>query len=129
MDALATLAELKKHWPSLPAEQEADAEQKLIEASIIVRGLYPVDARIASGALDPATAAYVVCDMVKTAMDIDETDVPADVTQLSFGAGGFTQSATFKDRDGKLFLTKLHRQLLSGGGSRNRKAFTIIPGV
>lgn len=128
MAPLATLVDLKNHWSGLRAEDEADAGQKLMEASIIVRGLYPVDVRIMSGVLDPETVTYVVCDMVKTALDITETDVPADVTQLSFGAGGFTQSATFKDRDGKLFLTKLHRQLLTGGGARNRKAFTIMPG-
>jgi len=128
MVPLATLEDLKEHWRGIPEDDVQDAEQKLIEASIIVRGLYSVDARISSGDLDRETVVFVVCDMVKTALDIAETDVPADVTQLSFGAGGFTQSATFRERDGKLFLTKLHRQLLSGGGSRNRKAFIIVPG-
>lgn len=128
MEPLATIVDLRNHWSALPVDKESDAEQKLMEASVTVRSLYPVDARIKSGLLMRETAVLVVCDMVKTALDIDDTEIPADVTQLSFGAGGFNQSATFRARDGKLFFTRLHRQMLSGGGARNRKAFMIMPG-
>ena len=129
MEPLATVADLRKHWSALPVDKEPEAEQKLLEASVIVRSLFSVDARIRSGKLMRETAVFVVCDMVKTALDIDETDIPADVTQLSFGAGPHTQSYSFKDRDGKLFFTRLHRQMLTGGGARSRKAFMIMPGM
>jgi hypothetical protein len=128
VEPLATLADLKAHWSGLPADKEDDAEQKLMEASVIIRELYPVDARIKAGTLNPDTVRLVVCQMVKAALDVDETEMPADVSQASFTTGPFTQNLSFRSRDGNLFLTKLQRQLLTGGGARSRKAFTITPG-
>lgn len=129
MEPLATLEDLKDHWAGLDEGMWSDADQKLREASVVVRGLYPwVDARIKSGALAADTVKYVVCDMVKTALDVSEHEIPGDVSQASFTSGPFTQNLSFRSREGNLFLTRLHRQLLTGGGSRNRKAFTIIPG-
>lgn len=128
---LATIADLRQHWPAMTTDMEDDAEHKLFEASVIVRGLYPwVDQRIENGTLSAATVTYVVCDMVKTALNVGETDVdlPSNVSQASFTTGPYTQNLSFRSNDGNLFLTKLHRQLLTGGGSRNRRAFTIIPG-
>lgn len=128
-EPLATLADLKTHWPALGPADEREAEQKLVEASIVLRGLYPwIDARISAGTLAQETVTYVVCDMVKTALDVSEHAIPGDVSQASFTSGPFTQNLSFRSRDGNLFLTRLHRQLLTGGGTRNRKAFTITPG-
>lgn len=130
MAPFATVAHLQKHWPELPTELEGVAETKLEEASIIIRGLYPtVDARLDSGALKVETVRLVVCQMVATVIK-RELNAPEseDVTQQSFTAGSFTQSVQFRVREAELFLSRLHRQLLSGGGARNRKAFTIVPG-
>lgn len=126
----ADLEDLVKHWPDLPDELREVAETKLEEASTIIHGLYPdVDARIRAGRLDSDVVKLVVCQMVATTLqrelDASEGD---DVSQQSFTAGPFTQSLSFRAREATLFLTKLHRQLLSGGGSRNRKAFMIVPG-
>lgn len=126
----ATLDDLRVHWSGLPVDLEDEAGQKLSEASTILRGLYPgIDARVASGALSSDVVILVVCQMVATAirreMDAGNGD---NVEQQSFTAGAFTQSLHFRVRDAELFLSRMHRQLLSGGGARNRKAFTIIPG-
>lgn len=126
----ATIEDLRNHWPELPVEFEEVAVQKLFEASVILRGLYPgIDRRLESGALSDDVVRLVVCQMVETALkrEMDASDGD-DVSQQSFTAGMFTQSLSFRARDAALFLTKLHRQLLGGGGNRNRKAFTIIPG-
>lgn len=130
MEPFATLDQLKKHWSLLPEEVEEEAEQKLIESSIFIRGLYPsIDAWIASGRVALETVVYVSCVMVATIIK-REMEVPEseDVSQLSFAAGGFSQSVQFRIRDAELFLSRAHRQLLTGGGARNRKAFMIMPG-
>lgn len=129
-EPFASLDDLVKHWPDLPEELQEVAETKLSEASTILRGLYPgIDARISSGKLDQDVVKLVVCQMVATALkrelDASEGD---DVSQQTFTAGPFSQSLSFRAREASLFLTKLHRQLLGGGGNRNRKAFMIIPG-
>lgn len=126
----ATLDDLRAHWSGLPVDLEDEAEQKLSEASTILRGLYPgIDARVVSGALSSDVVILVVCQMVATAirreMDAGNGD---NVEQQSFTTGPYTQSLHFRVRDAELFLSRMHRQLLSGGGARNRKAFTIIPG-
>lgn len=130
MEPFATVAHLQKHWPELPAELEEVAKTKLEEASIIIRGLYPVvDARLESGVLKVETVRLVVCQMVATVIKRElNTPEGEDVTQQSFTAGSFTQSLQFRVREAELFLSRLHRQLLSGGGARNRKAFMIVPG-
>lgn len=130
MEPFATVADLQKHWPELPSELEEVAATKLEEASIIIRGLYPMaDARIESGVLKVETVRLVVCQMVATVIKRElNTPEGEDVTQQSFTAGSFTQSLQFRVREAELFLSRLHRQLLSGGGARNRKAFMIVPG-
>lgn len=126
----ATLADLQTHWPELPAELTAVAETKLSEASTILRGLYPdLDARIASGALSEDVVKLVVCQMVATVMQREIDGGDADrFEQQSFTSGPFTQQVSYRIREASLFLTRLQKQLLSGGAGKNRKAFTIVPG-
>ena len=128
-EPFATIEDLKKHWPALPPEDVAEAEQKLIEASLVIRAKYPdIDQRIASGELDRAVVTYVVCRMVRRALDTPE-DVPENATQMSFTAGPFSQSATFRNTDGALYLGKSDKELLEpqprvDGG----QFFNLMPG-
>lgn len=129
----AAIEDLRKHWPDLPAELEEVATTKLEEGSIIVRGLYPdIDARLASGALSADVVRLVVCQMVATVIkrEIQGEGEPIgeSVSQQSFTSGPFTQNISFRVREAELFLSRLHKLLLGGGGARNRKAFMIIPG-
>lgn len=129
-EPFATIEDLVKHWPDIPEELRDVAETKLDEASIIVRGLYPgIDERISEGKLDVDVVKLVVCQMVATTLKREiEAGAGDDVSQQTFTAGLYSQSLSFRAREATLFLTKLHRQLLGGGGNRNRKAFMIIPG-
>jgi len=130
-EPFATLADLQDHWPGLPAELAPAAEQKLVEASIILRGLYPgIDQRILSGKLDPDVVKLVVCQMVATVIQREMSGGDADqFEQQSFTSGPFTRSVSFRVREANLFLTRLQKQLLSGGSGRNGKAFMIVPGA
>jgi len=127
MAAYAKLADLRKHWPGLPEDREDEAEQKLDEASIEVRALYPdVDARLAAGTLDPDVPRLVVCRMVKRAMDTSRGEL-AGVGNIQESAGPFARTMTFTNPDGNLYLSKADKRLLAAGRPA-RKAWTIHPG-
>lgn len=121
----ATVADLQSHWPGMSPEQAIDAAQKLHEASIEVRALYPdVDARIASGALDPEAVTLVVCRMVKRSMNV--APELENVSQTNQQAGPFGMQTTFRSTDGNLYLTKSDKRLL--GKTRNESPFSFLPG-
>jgi len=123
----ATIADLKAHWPAIPAESEAEATQKLHEASIEIRANFPdLDGRLASGALDPDVARLVVCRMVKRAMDVSADAPTAGLETFQFGTGPFTMGGKVHNPDGNIYVSKADRRLLAG--TRSGRAFSIHPG-
>lgn len=124
----ADLADLKLHWSKLPAEDEADATQKLHEASVEVRGNYPdLDSRIGSGSLDPEIPKLVVCRMVKRALDVSEDAPTAGFESMQFGTGPFTVGGKVHNPDGNVYLSAADKRLLGKSRSK-REAWTIHPG-
>ncbi|MGP5524642.1 Gp19/Gp15/Gp42 family protein [Glutamicibacter arilaitensis] len=122
----ATLEDLRLHWSELPAEREADAEQKLAEASIILRALYSgIDAKIAIGQVDSDVVKLIVCRMVKRSLLAAINDVEGVATRNET-AGGVSMGISFSNPNGNLYLTKDDKNLLGGG--RRGKAFMIVPG-
>lgn len=121
----ATVEDLREHLADLPAEREQDAAQKIKEASLRIRGLYPdIDARIANGRPDIDAVVMIVCGMVKRAMDV--ADGFENVDNINAQAGPFGQTVTFKNTDGKLYLTLDDKRLLSANRSGG-KAFSTMP--
>ena len=128
----ATLADLKLHWPDLPADVEATAEHKLHEASVEVRGNYPdLDQRLAAsveaGGIDPDIPRLVVSRMVKRAMDVSEDEPTAGFESFQFGTGPFSMGGKLRNPDGDLYLTAADKRLL-GKSRPRRQAWTIHPG-
>lgn len=124
-EAFATLDELRAHWPAISDALLLEAEQKLIEASLEIRGLYPdISERIAQGSLDKKVVALVVTRMVKRAMEQPSEQIPAGLTQFQTTVGPFAQSMSFTGRDGTLYLTAADRRLLAPK-KLERKAWTI----
>ena len=128
----ATLADLKLHWSELPAEDEADATQKLHEASIEVRGNYPdIDARLSiaveDGGMDPEIPKLVVNRMVKRAMDVSEETATAGFESVQFGTGPFSMGGKVHNPDGNIYLSAADKRLLAKSRPRG-KAWTIHPG-
>lgn len=124
----ADLADLKLHWSKLPAEDEADATQKLHEASVEVRGNYPdLDSRIGSGSLDAEIPKLVVCRMVKRALDVSEDAPTAGFESMQFGTGPFTMGGKVHNPDGNVYLSAADKRLLGKSRSK-REAWTIHPG-
>lgn len=129
MRPFATIEDLKEHWGSLPEEYASDAEQKLKEASIIIRALYPsVDAWVNSGRLNADTLQFITCDMVASAIRrIIEAQEGDNLQQQTFSAGPYSQTMSYRIREANLFLTKQHKQMLTGGRTHTGKAFMIVP--
>ncbi|MFJ2618167.1 Gp19/Gp15/Gp42 family protein [Glutamicibacter sp. NPDC087344] len=123
----ATIEDLRNHWKALPAEDEEEAEQKLKEASLMIRSkVEDIDSRIATGDLDLDLVILVVCRMVKRAMDVPE-EVPENITQMSFTAGPFGQSATFRNTDGALYVGKQDLSLLAPKNDDEGTFFNLMP--
>lgn len=122
----ASLEDFKAHWPDLDPDAEVEAAQKLHEASVEIRALYPdLDARLESGALDPDAPRLVACRMVKRAMS-SPVEAEAGVTQVAYTTGPFTGSRSFSNPDQAVYLSAADKRLL--GTSRDtRRAFTVFP--
>lgn len=126
---LANLMALRARWNDLPREQEVEAEQALIDASLEVRGRFPtIDRRMATGELDRDLVAMVICRMVKRAMEPVEStqEAPHNATQLSFGAGGFSHQVTLRPNDGAIYLSKADIRLLAPASTEGQ-FFNITP--
>jgi hypothetical protein len=123
----ASLDDLKAHWQDLPAEREEEAAQRLREASIEIRALYPdLDGRLASGGVSGDVPRLVACRMVKRALSAaDAPDQMAGLSQVSFGTGPFSFSGQVRSPDGALYLSGADKRLLSG--RRERRPFTTMP--
>lgn len=124
----ASLEDLQEHWSALPAAKESEAQQKLHEASVEVRALYPdLDGRITSCLIDADVPRLVVCRMVKRALEPkDENAPPSGMESFQFGAGPFSMGGKMANPDGSLYLTAADKRLLAK--SKRRQAFTIHPG-
>lgn len=116
MEPFATQADLELSWPSISPSQLEDAPQKLVEASLIIRALRPgIDRAILDGDMDPALPKMVVCGMVKRAMKTPDAGDGIGTTQQT--AGPFSQSFTYTNPDGNLYLSKLDKKLLGIGAA------------
>lgn len=121
MEDFATVAQLEKRWRPLTDAEKVRAsvllgdatQQVLIEATGIVE-------RIEAGKLDPSVPERVVCDMARRAM-LAGVDQPA-FTNFQETAGPFSQSGTFANPTGDLYLTKTEKRLL---GANRQRAFSI----
>lgn len=124
MAAFATAADLEVRWRPLTAAEALVADARLVDASAVIRLEAPtIDDRIAADEIDAALPRLVACEMVKRSMLSGLTG--AGVAQTQQTAGPFSQSQTFANPTGNLYLTKQERRLLGVG---NQTAFTINTG-
>lgn len=123
MAAFATVSDLEARWRPLSEADKARAQALLDDASAIVRAeCKGIDDQIVAvppatvPELDPAVPTMVVCAMVKRAM-LSGVDA-AGVTSTQQTAGPFSQSLSFANPSGDLYLTKSERRILGCGGQR-----------
>lgn len=122
-EPFATPEDLAARWRPLSADEEVMAGVLLGDASARIRVEFPdVDDRLSAvpPELDPAVPRMIVCAMVKRAM-LASTDqgVAASIQQT---AGPYSQSTTFANPTGDLYLTSGERRMLKGSP---QQAFTV----
>lgn len=117
----ATAQDLADRWrPLSPAEQER-ATVLLGDAATRIRASAPnVDERIAAGSLDPGIPLLVSVEMVRRAMLAPVDQAPAGQVQQT--AGPFSQSISYTNPMGDLYVSKAERKMLGGGA---QGAFTV----
>lgn len=129
MAALADPNDVAAGWRPLTSDELTRVGALLDRASRMVRALVPtVDARIASGMLDPELVADVVCNMVRRVL-ATPTDQLRATTQEQTTAGPFSQSVSYSTSDAGMYLSKSDRTLLGVGAQRARTIdmFTVAP--
>lgn len=121
--AFATATDVESRWRPLSSGERVIATTLLGDASAILRAeCSDVDARLSAipPTLDADIPKMIVCAMVKRAM-IAGADVEG-VTAHQQTAGPFSQSLTYSNPMGNLYLTKAERRLLGCGG---QQAFSV----
>lgn len=107
---LATVADLEARWHPLTLDEQRQAQTLIVDASDLIKAECPHWESIPVERLT-----RVVCQMVKRAMLSGDY---AGVTQRSETDGPFTESLTFSNADGDLYLTKSERRTLGLTGQR-----------
>lgn len=122
-ESFATVEDLEKRWRPLTEDEKGTATALLEDASVQIRAEFTdVDERINATPplLDAAVPRMIVCAMVKRAMLAPVDQAPVSAQQQS--AGPFSQSNTFANPMGDLYLTSRERKMLTSSG---QVAFTV----
>ena len=104
----AEVSDLEARWRPLTDEEAARASALLDDASALIDAYGQVDPS------DPDTGralTAVVCAMVQRAMSSAATDAYG-VTQQSMTAGPYTQSWSYSNPTGDLYMTKAEKKML-----------------
>lgn len=106
--AFADVSDLESRWRELSTEEEARANVLLGDASAMLSALVTVDN---SDYEQSELLKMVCCDMVIRAMSATASDA-FGVSQTSMTAGPYTQSFSYSNPSGDMYLTKLEKRLL-----------------
>lgn len=115
MIAFATVDDLVARWRVLSDSEERQAEVLLDDASDLIRTECPRYA-----AANPMTLKRIACAIVKRAMLTG--DDAAGISQYTQTAGPFSESLTYSNPAGDLYLTSAEKRSLGYGRQR---AFSI----
>ncbi len=105
MAAFATSDELRARWSLAPDGDQANAV--LEDASVWLQAMYDLPDNPSEKLA--AVLRIIVCSMAKRALQSENTD---HMESLSQTAGAFSQSSSFRNSEGNLFLTKAEREML-----------------
>ena len=120
VDAYATALDVEDRWRPLTEVETRLANTLAVDASVRVRRRFPtIDARIASGSVDPLEVTAVVAGMVKRAMI-----APEGVSLHTQVGGPYQDTKRYANPLGDLYLTADDLAVLSEGGM-SRRAFSV----
>lgn len=105
--AYANVNDIQARWRELTADEAARANALLEDAAILID---------AHGTPNEDAARVVSCNMVIRAMSASGLDAYG-VSQSSMTAGPYTQSWTYSNPSGDMYLTKAEKKMLGFIGS------------
>lgn len=110
--AFADVSDLESRWRELSTEEEARANVLLGDASAMLSALVDVDE---SDAQQADLLKVVCCNMVARSMASTANDM-FGVSQQSMTAVGFSQTRSYSNPSGDMYLTRYEKRLLGIGG-------------
>lgn len=116
MDAFATVGDLEARWRELDGGERERAEALLMDATALISSMRGFCAPEGDDELALANLTAVTCAVVRRAMDAGGGAY--GVSQQSQTAGSFSESVTYTNPAGDLYLTKAERQRLGIGRLR-----------
>lgn len=129
MEPFATVDNLQTRWKTLSDIEKSRAEALLMDASVIVLTMCAKHGvEIDSGdELQAMNLERIVCEMVKRAMlsPVDQ----APLSQFSQTAGSYSESGTYVNPTGDLYMTAKDKQSLGIGRQRMFSIQPLIEGV
>lgn len=112
--AYAGVSDVEARWHQLSTDEEARANVLIDDASAILDALVEVDD---SDDRQSELLRTVCCSMVIRAMSATAAD-SYGATQMSMTAGVYSQSWTYSNPTGDLYVTRLEKKLLGIGAGR-----------
>ena len=106
--AYALVSDVEARWRDLSATEETRAAVLIDDASAMLSSLVDVDPNDCAQA---ALLKTVCCDMVIRAMSATDSDM-FGVSQASMTAGPYSQSMSYSNPSGDMYLTKMEKRLL-----------------
>ena len=122
MTPYATIADLRAKY-NLNPSQEAVAETYLEDASILIRDMLAAEGKSVEDYLDD-TVTKITRDVAYRGLSAVQDG--SIVSQYTQSAVGYSETFTFSNPQGDLYLTKLEKKQLGIGGSR---MYSIYPHV
>src|SRR5438046_1760642 len=111
----ATASDVAARWRPLSTDEATRADVLAGDASALIRAQFPtIDAQISAGTMDGTLLTIVVAGMVKRAM----LAPPDGITQQSETVGPYSQSQSYANPMGNVFLTAAERTLILGPKQR-----------
>ena len=110
----AEVSDVEARWRELTQDEQARASVLIVDASAMLAALVDVDGTDEEQA---ALLKSTCCSMVVRAMSATAAD-SYGATQMSMTAGVYTQSWTYNNPTGDLYLTRLEKKLLGIGSGR-----------
>lgn len=108
--AFAEVSDIEARWRDLSADEEQRAAVLIDDASAMLSSLMSADVMEERTAL----LKMVTCNMVIRSMSQSDSDL-FGVTQTSMTAGPYSQSFSYSNPSGDMYLTKQERNMLGIG--------------
>ena len=124
METFATITDLQSRWRALSDIEKTRAETLLMDASVVIATMCAQSSITidTTDELQSMTLEAITCEMVKRAMlsPIDQ----APMSNYSQTAGSYSESGTFVNPTGDLYLTSSEKKRLGIG---KQHMFSIRP--